>query len=341
VSYYIYGGYLLGPPREFGLYTRGGVVMKRTPCVLVIVALIIIVVGCGTGVPGTVSSTGPSLGKGNPSATPDLRIKFLNVGQGDACVIRWETAGKSSFAMVDAGKAKAAATVVDDLRKEGCTELKTLVVTHPHEDHIGGGSAVLDNFKVDEIWESGVDNPDPDPKGFWPTFENAVRARGITDTIVREGTVSHWGPATVTVLSPPAANSAAGGQDLNNTSVVLLLSVGKTDVLLGGDAQSEAETEMLSENIPAVEVFKVPHHGSSNGINKAFINKILPYPDVNVISVGPNSYGHPNKGVIAELSAKGRVLRTDKAGDIEVDVSPGSYWVTTEKGAGLPAASSN
>lgn len=288
--------------------------------ILVFALLVTPIVGCG-------HSKGPI-----PSASshPNMTVRFLDVGQGDACIIRWKTEGKDRYALVDAGPPDKASKVVDELKQEGCSELTVFVTTHPHADHVGGATAVLDNFKVDEIWEPGSDNPGASS---WTSFENDARAKGTREVNVYAGITARWGETRVRVLNPFQGKADKEG-NLNNTSVVLLLSLGKTDVLLCGDAESAVQENMLSESISDVEIMKASHHGSSNGVNPAFLDKVT--PDESIISVGPNDYGHPNQSAITALSGKGQVWRTDTMGDIEIDMSRNGYWVIPEKGTKSP-----
>ncbi|KKU87344.1 MAG: Metallo-beta-lactamase family protein [Candidatus Gottesmanbacteria bacterium GW2011_GWA2_47_9] len=114
--------------------------------------------------------------------------------------------------------------------------------------------------------------------------------------------------------------------ELNDYSVVLWLRYGDFDAIFTGDADTHIEEKYrgvaLADN--RVEVLKVPHHGSKTGMTEAFLDWLN--PELAVISVGKNSYGHPAEETIRQLRQKdSKILRTDEEGDIEV-ISDGKGW---------------
>ena len=113
--------------------------------------------------------------------------------------------------------------------------------------------------------------------------------------------------------------------DTNVYSIVVLVSYGEFDALLTGDADKQVQPYTSGTN--HVEVFKIPHHGAKESINKDFVSSTS--PEISVISVGPkNSYGHPSQEVIDFLEKSGsKVYRTDKNGTVEI-VSDGKSWYT-------------
>jgi competence protein ComEC len=119
--------------------------------------------------------------------------------------------------------------------------------------------------------------------------------------------------------------------DLNNWSGVLLLKHGKKSFLFTGDAEEEAESDMLAKGlVPKVDVLKVGHHGAKEATTKAFLNKAK--PTYAVISVGKNSYGHPTSPVLSRLkAAKAKVYRTDKSGNIIFTSTGSKITVKTVK----------
>ncbi len=110
--------------------------------------------------------------------------------------------------------------------------------------------------------------------------------------------------------------------ELNETSIVLQLSFGHFCALLTGDLPSQMEGQL--DNLAPCQVLKVPHHGSKSSTSQAFLQKVK--PQLAVISVGKNRFGHPTKEVIDRLkSLKIKTLRTDQQGEIEI-VSDGRRW---------------
>jgi competence protein ComEC len=120
--------------------------------------------------------------------------------------------------------------------------------------------------------------------------------------------------------------------DVNDYSVVFRLSYGDFDALFTGDADARVEAD-YDERVLAerhIEVLKVPHHGSRTGMTEAFLDTVS--PDVAIISVGKNNYGHPTAEILSKLAMKNsRVLRTDKEGDIEIVSDGRGYTVRSER----------
>jgi len=128
------------------------------------------------------------------------------------------------------------------------------------------------------------------------------------------------------VLNPSGSTSSSA----NNSSIVLLITEGRSNLLLAGDAEIQAEEQMASGVLPDVELMKASHHGSQNGADARFITAIA--PDISIISVGANSYGHPNKEAVLLLTGYGSVLRTDQQGEITVDLAGDDIEVHSENG---------
>jgi competence protein ComEC len=120
--------------------------------------------------------------------------------------------------------------------------------------------------------------------------------------------------------------------ELNDYSVVLWVRYGTFDALLTGDADSHVQEDMLvplrqgyeGQALNELELLKVPHHGSKTAMTLDFLDALR--PQLAIISVGKNSYGHPAEETLVMLKRIGaRVLRTDVTGDIEL-VSDGKQW---------------
>jgi competence protein ComEC len=288
----------------------------RLALVCLLFALLVLSLGCTA----TPNQRGTHSSQSVPSG---VHFEFLNVGQGDSCLVSWSESSGKQFAVIDTGPPVSSSHVVDELKEQGCKEVRVLVLTHPHVDHYGGGVTILETFKVDEIWQPATANS---TAAGWKAFENTAQVKGIRVVGVSVGTKAKWGSAQVQVLNPVGTASP----DANNSSVVLLITLGTSDALLTGDAEIETEEQMANTALPDVELMKASHHGSKNGADVRLITLVA--PDISIISVGPNSYGHPNQEAVSLLSGKGSVLRTDQQGDIAADLEPGDVRVQTEGG---------
>ena len=251
---------------------------------------------------------------GSRLAAQDLELRFLNVGQGDAALIRHD--GRT--ALIDAGRSD---DIVTKLRALGVDTINLLIASHNHADHIGGADAVLRSFPVLNYMDNGLPHT---TQTYRRTIE-LVRDLGVTYLQPTARTIS-MGDARLRILAPPRAS------DQNNTSVGVVVERGEFKALLPGDSELQEIAFFLAAGvIPDVDLLKAAHHGSHNGVTTEWLEQSN--PEVVVISVGRNSYGHPHQSALRLYRSSSReVLRTDEVGDIIVSVdSAGCYEITTDR----------
>ncbi|HKJ00821.1 MAG TPA: MBL fold metallo-hydrolase, partial [Longimicrobiales bacterium] len=252
---------------------------------------------------------------------PDpIRLTFLDVGQGDAVLVRSPT---GQTALIDAGRD---GDVVPLLRSLDVEEIDLLVATHPHADHIGGMPGVLAAIPVRFF----MDNGQPYTTATYRALLAALEARpDITYLQATPRTVS-MGDAEIQVLALPPPGTPA-----NDRSVGLVIRYGSFTAFLSGDSERAELTYFLNAGaVPDVDVLKAPHHGSDNGFTADFLRAAR--PQVVVVSVGSNAYGHPMPGALAAYaSVAAEVHRTDREGSITVEgFSDGTFRVFAGVGAG-------
>jgi beta-lactamase superfamily II metal-dependent hydrolase len=248
-----------------------------------------------------------------------LVVSFIDVGQGDATLI--QSGGENH--LVDGGDPEAGPEVVDFLRSRGVEKLDGMVATHPDADHIGGLPDVLDSFEVATVYLSG----DTKATTTTNTFLRAVRDEGARVLETRAGSRFDWGGTEVDVVAPPPESEGGLFSDSNENSVSLLLTFGEARVLLTGDAENQSEEYMSTgRHTGPVTVLKAGHHGSNSSTTPLFLNRFR--PEVAVISVGGNSYGHPTPQTIRRLKTVGaEVFRTDLDGDVISTIKDGEVEV--------------
>ncbi len=262
-----------------------------------------------------------NLGGADTSAAPNseskLIVHFLDVGQGDSIFIELPN-GKTM--LVDAGENYHGQGIIDYVQTIGYHKLDYVVATHPHEDHIGSMPYIVRNFEMGSIYM-------PDVTANTATFESllkAIKAKGLRVKNGRTGVhIIKDGELTADIIAPDKPDES----NLNNSSIVLLLTFGNVSYLLTGDAETK-ELNAIRADMHAT-VLKAGHHGSKTSTTQTLLKKIS--PSVTVISCGKNNdYGHPHAEVLKMLkSVNSSVYRTDRDQTVIVATDGSSLTVST------------
>lgn len=240
------------------------------------------------------------------------RLTFLDVGQGDAIVIR----SGSRTILVDGGMD---ARIVPMLADRGVRRIDTVVLTHAHPDHCGGLIPVLEQLRVAEIWIS--------PHRFRGPCATGLLAMRPPIHLVRDGDTESIGGIRMSAI---VADHNFRRAPENNASIVLRVESGGRRILLTGDIEAEAEI-VLSDRDLRADVLKVAHHGSKSSTRPRFLDAVR--PRLAVISCGRrNLFGHPHPSVLAELAERRiRTWRTDRSGSVDLVIREGRLYVTSRK----------
>jgi competence protein ComEC len=239
-----------------------------------------------------------------------LRVIILDVGQGDATLIR---DGLGTDVLIDGGRKSAGESVLAALRQLGVDNLEAVLATHADADHVGG---LIDVLQAGDIpVESALYNGYPGDTQTWDQFVAAVAAEGLSLTPAQYPASYAWGAFSASVLNPSPGLS---DPEQNAASVVLRLVSADTEWILPGDIDSAVEADLIQRGDPLeADLLHVAHHGSATATSQAFLAAVRPREAF--ISVGPNSYGHPAPDVLQRLEASGaRTWRTDALGTIVV-----------------------
>ncbi len=227
----------------------------------------------------------------------ELLVSFLNVGQGDAILLEMPN-GKTM--LVDAARSDTA--IQSALAEAGVDKIDVFVATHPDADHIGGADHVIDHYGVSTVIDSGQEHTS---QTYFDYLESVDASGAAFKTAAAGQNISPDTNVTVKVLY-----TDDNASNLNDGSIVLMVSYGDIDYLLTGDASKEIEAQLISKYDLEAEVLKVGHHGSATSTSQAFLNEVDPL--VAVLSYGEdNSYGHPDSAVYNRLVNSGaEVLAT-------------------------------
>jgi competence protein ComEC len=289
---------------------------------------------CGVAAAGALMLIAPP-GATDVGITPPgrgvLRVVFLDVGQGDATVVRMPD---GRVLLVDAGGLPGSAFDIGErvlapaLRALGIRAVDTLVVTHGDPDHNGGASAVLRRFGPRVVWEGA---PVPPHAGLRDLAARAT-ASGVSWRTVQAGDRETAGGALIRILHPPLPDWERQ-RVRNEDSVVIELRVGDVSIILPGDIGREAENLITPElDTGRLTIVKAPHHGSATSSTDRFVEALQPAAVVFSAGRG-NRFGHPAPLVVSRYRAvHAQVFRTDEDGAIVLDTDGKSVEMRTWSG---------
>ena len=269
-------------------------IFKKT-LLLYLFLVLIIFSGCTKRVEGQIINRNPIYSEN------DLLIHFIDVGQGDATLIQIN----NKNLLIDSGPANASTALIKYLKEQGVSQLDTILVTHPHEDHIGNMDSILKHFKVLNFYAPKKSNPSDSFKA----MVQDLKKQALKINIAQAGVSLDLGAGITSNIIAPIQSDY---HELNNYSAVLKITYGSTNFLFMGDAEKESERQLLaSKQDFKADVIKLGHHGSNSSSSIEFLNRVS--PSYAIISCGKfNDYGHPHKDTLDSLKSKSiPAYRTD------------------------------
>lgn len=264
------------------------------------------------------------LSGGFTPSVDQLSVHYIDVGQGDSIYI---TSGDEGM-LIDCGESGDTDRVISYLDNMGVSKINYVVGTHPHSDHMGGMSKIVEHFEIGEMIIPHIDDSDTPTTKYFERFLNACAEKNLSLTEAELGRNITLGDAELKIIAPNSLDYS----NINNYSIGLIMHHGENSFIFTGDAEKLAEEEMIEKNLlEDIDVYKVGHHGSDTSSSMDFLNVIK--PDYAVISCGEgNSYGHPNDITIENLSKfTDKIYRTDLMGTIVFTSDGKSLDVKTER----------
>lgn len=248
-----------------------------------------------------------------------IKIHYIDVGQGDSIFIELPN---NETMLIDAGESSKGQTVTNYIKSLGYYKIDYLVGTHPHTDHIGGLSYVINNFSIGSIYM-------PKAVSTSKTYENllnTISQKNLKVTIAKAGVnILSSNNLKIDIMAPNSNTYS----ELNNYSAVVKIIYGNRKFLFMGDAETKSENEIMSD--VSVDVIKIGHHGSDTSSGQSFLNKVK--AKYVIIMVGNcNRYNHPHQTIIDRWTSTGATIyRTDLNGNIVVTSDGNSLDVSSSK----------
>ena len=253
-----------------------------------------------------------------------LHVYFLDVGQGDAALLI-PPGRRSPGMIVDTGPAYSSSRLIAAARcLTGGAGVDTVILSHAHDDHTGGLASLLATGKVKKVWigPDGREEPGVAANSFLQVVHLAHEA-GATVNRLEAGDRVNW-PSGLSVVccSPSKKDQPANG---NEDSLVLIFRYGRVQLLFTGDVPVHGQRALVAtrefrealEEQPAIRVVKVPHHGGRSAWWPAFYTTYY-QPDLALVSVGRNPFGHPARELGEELGRRTVLVRTDQQGCLQL-----------------------
>ena len=258
----------------------------------------------------------------------ELRVHVIDVGNADAILVQ----NKGASLLIDAGEKDDGERVLAYLREQGVDKLDMVIATHADADHIGGMKTVINGMDIDAFLMATM------PEGYTPTTKTytgmleALAGKGVKITEAKPGARYPLGDAVLDILGP-----AAEFEENNNQSVVCKVTFGAKKFLFMGDAEKQAEAELLSKGLDlSADVIKVGHHGSDTSTTDKLLDAVKPRYAFVTCGAG-NSYGHPDKSTLNKLKARNiTAYRSDLNGTIVAATDGSQITITTENGTAAP-----
>lgn len=238
-------------------------------------------------------------------------LVFCDVGQGDGAYLR---IANRVDVVIDAGPDGRMVDCLSSFMPFYDHTIELAFLSHPQKDHFGGFIPILRRYRLKTLVLPGLD---PGTSGF-SELRKILEEKRVRLWFVRAPQIIEVGNDTIALYWPTGEylDHHPMKIDPNRVSLVLLFQEENFRALFTGDAPPKILEILSKQSVPKVDILKIPHHGSKNGLTGKFLQ--LADPAIAVISAGKNNpYGHPSKAILDMLKTKGvKIRRTDEEGNI-------------------------
>lgn len=311
------------------------IMLKKLFCIATL-AVIVTLSGCQSAQDVSTTTTSTSTTATSTTTTTfttsttiagdNFSVYFIDVGQGDSILIKTKD---SHYVLIDSGPSDAGDGVNAFLNSKGVTSLYRMILTHPHIDHYGEFKDVIGNYTISGFMFANY----PNTNSTYVSLMNKLATNSIPTIEVKDGDTFTLDNLAFRFYHPPAGFISTSSDENDNSLAIKVSNQSGVDFLDCGDLETAGMSSLLSRHSGDVdiELLKVNHHGSSNGTNQTFLDATTPTDAFICVGAG-NPYGHPEAATLNLLTTNGiHTYRTDTNGNISVNVSGGSYSITTAK----------
>lgn len=266
----------------------------------------------------TDNNSGSSLGS--------LEVHYIDVGQGDCILI--ESEGQNM--LIDCGESSESDEVTAYLQEHNISKIDYLVGTHPHSDHMGGMSTIVDNFEISDFYMPYLPDYDIPATKYFEKLLVSLDNKNIKIKNPEVGEKIQLGSAEILFIAPNSEDYS----NANNYSIGIILTHGENSFIFTGDAEKLPEEEMINNGLlKDIDVYKAGHHGSSTSSSEEFLEVIKPEYAVIMCGEG-NSYNHPNDDAMERIKKyvpEENIFRTDFVGSIVAKSDGNNITFKTER----------
>jgi competence protein ComEC len=250
-----------------------------------------------------------------------LTITVIDVGQGNSTLVQFPggkrmliDGGGVSESSFDVGKS----VIAPFLYKKRIGDIDTIVLSHPHPDHLLGLIYIMNNFSVCQLWKSNL----PINLEYFPEWEKAIKFNSINiNQVSNISSEIIFNGVRVNILWPPNYSLKdihnLSYDKINDSSLVLKITFGHIKFLIPGDISADIEKRLIQSKADLKsDVLLVPHHGSNHSSSPEFIKAVA--SRYAIVSAGKsNTFKHPHPSLLERYKEAGvSILRTDRDGAI-------------------------
>ena len=249
-------------------------------------------------------------------------IYYLDVGQADCTAF----VSDSAAGLIDCGDRSSGSDIADELRAKGIESLAFIIITHAHDDHLGGLLGLLEKMQVDTLFLSDTVGEGEENEDMFDAVFEACDKHSVKLDSLSKGDSLTLGEFSFNVLALDKTD-----EDVNDRSAVVRVECGDNAFLFTGDASSKVESELIASHAElSCDILKAGHHGSRYSTSADFLRATN--PGLIIFSCGlDNSYSHPSESTLERVRRAGvDYFRTDYNGTITVDAK--ELVVSCEKG---------